>query len=324
MGLATPVTPKLPSKPINKKMLHDIFNNPYYKGIILYNGAEYQGKHETIVSEALWDKVQEIMRSHVNGERTRIHQHYLKSTVYCGKCGARMIIHNAKSRSGDRYPYFVCSAKHNKRNDCIQRSLLIDEIADKIVEFYDQINFTPEFRALVQDWVNGQIEKLADESKAELDRLKMQKDKLEREQRKLLQAHYADAVPLDLLKEEQERIGRALKNINSTMEAYQAEYVDIAKNFNDVFELLDDCGRAYKKADDFQKRCFNQAIFEKIRVNEDLTIEVEYAEPFDTILDPRVFVLKSEFEKQIRGKCDGQPTEVARLSFSKLIDAIKT
>jgi DNA invertase Pin-like site-specific DNA recombinase len=28
LGLATPVTPKLPAKPINKKMLHDIFRNP--------------------------------------------------------------------------------------------------------------------------------------------------------------------------------------------------------------------------------------------------------------------------------------------------------
>ncbi len=121
LGLATPQTLKLPSKPIGKRMLHTILTNPYYKGIVTYNGAQYPGRHEAIIDERTWDKVQETLRSHVNGEKERIHEHYLKSTVYCGKCGARLIIHNAKSRSGDRYPYFVCSAKHNKRNDCRQR-----------------------------------------------------------------------------------------------------------------------------------------------------------------------------------------------------------
>jgi hypothetical protein len=319
MGLATPVTPKLPSKLINKKMLHEILRNPYYTGTIVYNGVEYQGKHETLIDIMTWEKVQEILKSHVNGERTRVHEHYLKSTVYCGNCGARLIICNAKSRSGDRYPYFVCSAKHNKRNDCMQRSLLIDEVADKIDALYQRISFTPEFRALVQNWVTELIGKLEDEAQTELDRLKQQRDKLEREQRKLLQAHYADAIPLQLLKEEQERIGKSLKSITGTMDAYQAEHTEITKYFNYVFELLDDCGKAYRQANDFQRRCFNQALFEKIRVYEDLTIEVDYAEPFDKLLNPAVFELKREFEKIIRGKNDGQPNAAARRSLLGMI-----
>jgi hypothetical protein len=47
----------------------------------------------------------------------------------------------------------------------------------------------------------------------------LQKDKLEREQLKLLQAHYADAVPLALLKEEQAWIGKSLKSVSDQMEA---------------------------------------------------------------------------------------------------------
>ena len=324
IGLATPTRPKLPSKPVNKKMLHDILTNPYYKGIILYNDIEYQGKHETIVDEATWDKVQVILRSHVVGERTRIHEHYLKSTVYCGKCGARLIIHNAKSRTGNRYPYFVCSAKHNKRNDCMQRSLLIDEVADKIIELYERINFTPEFKNLLQQWVNSQIDNRAAESKGELERFKLQQDKLEREQRKLLQAHYADAIPLHLLKEEQDRIGKSLKKIVSTIESYQVEYAETSKNLNYVFELLDDCGFAYKLADDFQRRYFNQALFDKIRVYEDLTIEVDYTESFETILNPAVFELKREFEENILNSKDGQSVLDAHFTLTDFLNSLKT
>ena len=324
LGLATPDTPKLPSKPITKKQLSNILNNPYYRGVVAYNGALYPGRHEAIIDEKTWDKVQEILKSHINGERTRIHEHYLKSTVYCGKCGARLIIHNAKSRSGNRYPYFVCSAKHGKRNDCNQKAVLIDEVADKIEALYERLSFTPEFCALMQQWVVSQIDKLAEESKAEQERLKQQRDKLEREQRKLLQAHYADAIPLHLLKEEQDRLSKALKGIMSQLQAHQAEFAEISQNMGYVFELLDDCGKTYKLADDFQRRCFNQAIFKKIRVHDDLTLEVEYAEPFATFLDSRVFMLKSEFEKHIYANCNGQHKSAAHPSLFDFVNSLKT
>ena len=47
LGLNTPATPKLPSRAVDKKLLHKIFNNAYYKGIITYNGVEYNGKHDS-------------------------------------------------------------------------------------------------------------------------------------------------------------------------------------------------------------------------------------------------------------------------------------
>ena len=78
-----------------------------------------------------------------------------------------------------------------------------------------------------------------------------------------------------------------------------------------VFELLDDCGRMYKFAGEFERRRFNQAIFGKIRVHEDLTLDVEYCEPFNTLLDPNVFVLKSEFEKNARNNDAEQPRLIA-------------
>ena len=161
----------------------------------------------------------------------------------------------------------------------------------------------------------SQIDKLADESRAEIERLKQQKDKLEREQLKLLQAHYADAVPLYLLKEEQGRIGRALQNINGQMEAYQAESAVVADNLNSVFELLDDCGRVYKLAENFERRCFNQTLFKKILVYDDLTLGVEYSEPFETLLDSRVFELKNEFNKNIVNVKEEQPEPAAPLSL---------
>ena len=52
-----------------------------------------------------------MLAAHGPGEKHRQHQHYLKSSVFCGDCGNRLIITNAKNRHGVIYPYFICSGR---------------------------------------------------------------------------------------------------------------------------------------------------------------------------------------------------------------------
>ena len=116
-GLTTRATPNIPSVPITPKALNSLLKHPYYKGTVLYNGVEYQGSHTPLVSADLWQRVQDVLASHVNGERTREHPHFLKGSLYCRNCGSRMIITYARSGSGVRYPYFVCAGRHSKSKE---------------------------------------------------------------------------------------------------------------------------------------------------------------------------------------------------------------
>ncbi len=66
---------------------------------------------------------------------TQVHDHYLKSTVYCGACGSRLIVSNAKEPARQRLPHFVCSGRHSKRTDCTRQAMLIEDV-EKLVEDY--------------------------------------------------------------------------------------------------------------------------------------------------------------------------------------------
>ena len=92
--------------------------------------------------EATWQSVQDIMLSHVNSERTHEHPHFLKSTVFCKSCGERLIIQYARSGSGIRYPYFSCAGRHVKRDDCKQKSVLIEAVEQEVENLYEKISFT--------------------------------------------------------------------------------------------------------------------------------------------------------------------------------------
>ena len=106
-GLTTLPIPKRPSKPIAISTLHRLLSNPYYKGDVRFKGATYKGSHEAIVPKEVWYQVQAVLDAHKSAaDATQVHDHYLKGTVYCGQCGERLIITNAKNRHGNVYPYF--------------------------------------------------------------------------------------------------------------------------------------------------------------------------------------------------------------------------
>jgi site-specific DNA recombinase len=145
------------------------------------------------------------------GEKRREHHHYLKGSVFCGQCGSRLIVSNAKNRHGTVYPYFLCIGRQQKRTDCTQQAMPIDWVEATVEEHYEIIKLTKERAESLREYVElGLSSRRAD---AELER-KQQTARVQQltdERKKLLQAHYEGAVPLDLLKEEQTRIAREME-----------------------------------------------------------------------------------------------------------------
>lgn len=77
-GPTTRATPRIPSQSINKKSLNKAWINPYYKGIVPYQGVEYDGTHPALVDADTWQQVQDILETHTNGKRTREHPQLLR------------------------------------------------------------------------------------------------------------------------------------------------------------------------------------------------------------------------------------------------------
>ena len=289
-GLTTVPSPRLPSKPITDGHLHKILINPYYKGLTRYQGVHYPGRHEALIDEVTWQRVQDVLATHLNGERTRKHPHFLKSTVYCGQCGERLMVQNSRSKTGDVYPYFYCTGRHAKRTACTQRSVLIYEVEKKIEDHYRRIQLDPTLRAGIEELVREEFQ--IAQTRMEMTRadLKREKEKFERQREKLMEAHYAGAIPVDLLGREQERISRSLREIETRTSATLTEFETIEENLARALDLAGDCGAAYEEAPDHIKRMFNQAFFEKVfvvQIDESLAgveIDAKLREPFDLLL----------------------------------------
>lgn len=269
LGLRTRATPSRPSAPVTKNTLNRLLAMPYYRGVVTYQGVEYPGIHEPLTDPETWYKVQAVLVGHRNGERTRKHPHFLKSTLVCARCGSRMLVHNATAKSGEIYPYFVCIGRKEKKTTCDMRAVLIHVVEDKVPALYRTITLSPAERDRIHASI---LDQMADSSRESLEHrqaLKEQKNKLVREQQRLLQAHYADAIPLELLKSEQDRISRTLADIEREQTALASDITEARANLDKILDLLEGCEDLYRGLPEHLKRLMNQAFFDRILVDLD-------------------------------------------------------
>jgi site-specific DNA recombinase len=76
-----------------KDSIQSILTNPFYIGVVRYQGEERPGVHEPLISRDLWNQVQNIRaRRAKRPGKAIIHGPggLLSELAYCGKCGARL------------------------------------------------------------------------------------------------------------------------------------------------------------------------------------------------------------------------------------------
>jgi site-specific DNA recombinase len=284
-GLTTAPGPKTPSKPLSDSQLHALLRHPYYMGLVRYRGAIYPGKHEALVSPETWQKVQDMLSAkYLAGEKQREHPHYLKGSIYCGTCGARLMVNYAKGRRGGIYPYFVCIGRQKDKHSCSQRALRIELIEEAVADYYATVQLPEDELVTLRAFLEEELSNLRLGAEHERTAQERRKRKLETERKALLDAHLAEAVPLDLLKSKQDGITAKLAAIEGRLAEIAADFQKVEANLKRALARVGDCETAYRDASDTVRRQFNLAFFDRLMVDEDYTVHGELAPPFDVIL----------------------------------------
>ena len=153
-GMTTVPSARMAEKPIPRSTVHRMLRNPYYTGVVVRNGALYPGNHEPLVSQETFEKVQAVLDSHnVAGDRVRVHDHYLKGSVFCRECGGRLCITKTKNRHGSEYLYFFCLANYRRRTPCQQRAVSVELVEAHIEDKWAHVQFEPKYAAMLRELI---------------------------------------------------------------------------------------------------------------------------------------------------------------------------
>jgi hypothetical protein len=162
LGLTTRPSPRWPrEQPVGSSKLHQMLSDPYYAGWVTVDGQLIPGRHEAIVNQQLFDKVQTVVASRsARGNRDRVLYHYLKGMLFCDRCQhagrmSRLIYTEAKGRNGQYYGYFLCRSRQD--GDCDLPHLPAWQVEDAIRDQYRTLRLPADFMATVHEQAEATI-----------------------------------------------------------------------------------------------------------------------------------------------------------------------
>ncbi|NCB74475.1 MAG: recombinase family protein [Clostridia bacterium] len=104
-------------------------------GIIEYNGVEYRGLHEPIVSQEIFERAMALHARRSEGRLVSVTKHLLTGLVYCGVCGAKL----RYQKWGNRGYKLVCYSQQIskpylvKDADCDNESVWAEDIERAVI-----------------------------------------------------------------------------------------------------------------------------------------------------------------------------------------------
>jgi len=121
----------------DKCSVHALLTNPIYSGKIKHKTDLYQGQHQAIVDEEIFERVQAQLRENGFNRGNRIpskHGGLLKGLIRCPNCNVAMV-HNMTKRNSIVYRYYTCvRAIKRGRLACKHPSLPAGEIEAAVVD----------------------------------------------------------------------------------------------------------------------------------------------------------------------------------------------
>lgn len=201
-GFRTRPTRKMGGKPLRRSAIYQIFSKPFYYGWFEYpkgSGQHYRGKHEPMVTEAEYDRVQLLLGRNGNPRPQSRLEFAFTGLIHCGECKRmvtaeekhQLMCANCRFKFAYRkrnacprcktpiekmanplflnYSYYHCSK--SSRPSCLQKSISRQALEKQIDAFLARIQISEKFK----DWAIKYLHELhAKESDARNDIIQAQ------------------------------------------------------------------------------------------------------------------------------------------------------
>jgi len=179
-GFRTRQGKKIGGKPLSMSGIYQIFGNPFYYGLIERKEGVYLGKHDSMITEEEFWKVQEILGRR-GRPRPKNHEFAFTGLIRCGECGCMITAEEKVNRYGYHYTYYRCTKK--KRNlACHQRYINLINLESQIMCYLEKIHVPQRLLDLALDYLHNEAK---EENDRESDMRRSQEKALADCQRKL-------------------------------------------------------------------------------------------------------------------------------------------
>lgn len=283
-------------KEVSHSIMAYTIRNPFYAGIMRWNGQERVGKHKPMISVQEHKRILQIIDSHnLNACRRRKHDFILRGFVFCKVCGQR---YTAERHLLKNKAYYHCATmkKHSNRGQNIE----VAKLEHEIEEHFKGIEFSQEFISLVVAKVKALYQARKEELGGQKQTLRNQKMALEKK-RDIVEAKLFSGVISD------DDFARNRMKLRGELEQIQNQIddLDCQREFDidvieEVLKLTRDIHKAYVEASANLKRQYLALFWERFVVQDRKIVEAIPTKCIQALLKKQKVI--------IRGKTSSSPS----------------
>ncbi len=177
-----------------------MIKNPTYVGKIRWREVLYDGNHDAIVSEVLFDKAQALLKDRVESLSGRRFdsgdERLLSGIIKCARCKGHMVGVTTHKKER-RYPYYLCNKRWNT-HDCDQDYVRADLIESAIIQDVKTMYRDEQFIARIWEEANKLVGKEKPALEKEIARIEDQAAKIQASIDRYFDAFESGAMKPDL------------------------------------------------------------------------------------------------------------------------------
>jgi len=251
-------------KAVTVSHFYNMLADRYYIGVITHDGEEFPGRHEPLITEEQFDRVQRVLALHGGGGTRNRQHHYFKGLLWCGRCRQRIIITPGRGNGGT-YFYFICRARQTRR--CDLGYLKVHDVEAAVEHHFATARLDEQFRAEVRH-------QLDDTVLTELDGISSLKKRLASRLAALdtKEDSYLDLIgdpdwPQDKIKAKLAAVWTERAQIESQLSGTTTKLDTGRQYFLTALDLLADPQAMYRRGNDDVKHALAKVIFNKLYID---------------------------------------------------------
>ena len=247
---------------MSRRNIHLILRNPLYCGKVRWKGKVYPGRHEPIVSEELFERVQYVLESHRNGIGGTSRRFAYRGLLLCGYCGTTVTAGIHKGLI-----YYRCT---HSRQKCDLGYIREDRLGERLAEVVAQVEVPPQELPVLRRLCQKVIEERFDRARAERTRLEERLAELDRQIDAAIERQVRGAIPVALegrYSTALESLAREREELEARLRALEeAPEGDSIEGAYELLEMLTNLQGIYKKSDELKRSALLRALVFNLRI----------------------------------------------------------
>ncbi|MFA6417273.1 MAG: recombinase family protein [Patescibacteria group bacterium] len=261
---------KTGGRPLARSTWYKMLTNPFYTGVIIYNGKESPGRHKPIINIDEFNRIQELLGLRGCKRNSKKHDFMYSGIFSCGFCGCsitaeRKTKYIKESNEVRSYEYYHCTHKRKSAN-CKEGSIEQEILEKQLKDELKKLEMHPKFLNLALEYLDKDIKENNDADKIIASNTEQKKKELESQLSELNSMRMKKMIDDEDYLAEQKKLKSSINLLikdEIDKKPSKAELVELTKE-NFIF-----CAQARKEFEKGDKETKN-SIIKKLGSNQEI------------------------------------------------------